>query len=918
LIFTFVITYITIENGLQNFSYIGGLKLKKIFEIYLTDWRNVLKVPTGILLMIALILLPSVYNWVNIYSVWDPYAHTGGIKIAVTSMDKGAQVNDIHINIGEDLIKNLESNTKLGWTFVDSETARDGVNSGEFYASLLIPEDFSQKISEIAHGKVNKPEIQYTVNEKINAIAPKITGSGVSAVTAQINESFVKMVSETILVKLTEVGIEIENNLPTIRKVATGLFDLEKNLPDIENMGDKVLKVAEMLPELNEKAQKIVLLEEKLPELNKAGDVILELEKQWPRIAEAAELVNSLQGKMPELLSIADRAASISEHYNDIDVALAKAIERLQQMDVFITNAEQALLEFERLIDSGQDMTEGLQQFLMNYEEAFQAIPVVVKQNLILLQLASFNAMQIMQQLDNMDIDPKAARESLLSIKEKLELGNKVVGSTLKLLVGLNKYVDSSLLTERIAQLNDIQSKMKQQITMINKVVSLIDRGEEPMKELISELLALSIETNALLTGILDRYDSEMVPLMQKAFAGISKAVQNSESLLGKVDVQILPAIKEMLQHAKTSIDFSLKGMTDLKKDLPSIYSQVEELAVSIQSKLQQFAKTLDNVVPFMNKELPNIEQKLHQAAEFVKNDLEQVEEQIGKASDFVQNRLPNLEKALNRAADLIRSDLPVLESAVHQAANKLRELENEQNFADLARLLKGDITAESDFLSKPVHIKEERLYAIPNYGSAMTPFYIVLSLWVGATLLISLLRVDVEGSEGRYRGYQVYFGRMLFFLTLGILQALIMTLGDLLLLGTYVVDKFWFVIFAMLVSSVFVTITYTLLTVFGNIGKGIAIIFMVFQFSSSGGTFPISTTSAFFQMLNPFMPFTYAISILRETVGGIYTPTVLRDVAALFIILGVCYMVGLLLKKPLSGFTKRSQENAKRTKIIS
>lgn len=892
--------------------------MKGIWNIYLTDWRNVLKVPTGILLMIALAILPSVYNWVNIYSVWDPYAHTGGIKIAVTSLDEGAEINGTAINIGEDLIGNLKNNSKLGWTFVDAETAKNGVNSGEFYASLLIPADFSKKITEIAQGKVNKPEVQYTVNEKINAVAPKITGSGVSAVTAQINESFVKMVSETVLSKLKEVGIEIESNIPTLRKLRNGLFELENSLPEIEKMSGKVIQVAEMMPELKDKAQKIVLLEEKLPELEKAGLVIIELEKQWPHIVEAAQLITGLQQKMPELLAIADRAATISEHSDELDKAISSAISKLEQMDKFITAAQQALPELERLTKGGNEIAEGLQQFLVNHEKAIEAIPAVVKQNLLLLQITSLNIMQTLQQLADLDSDPQAVRESLLNVKEKLEFGSGILESTLKLLEGLNLYLDSPTLADRIDHLNSVINKMNRQAEVIDKLVSAIDRGEKPAQQLLAELIALSAETNQLLNQIVDRYDSEIAPFMKQALDKISKIAESSQKLLGKADTELLPGLKEMIAHAKTSVDFSLKGMRELQENMPDIYAQVENLATSLQTKLQRFAKALDHVAPFMNKELPNIERKLHQAADFIRNDWVKAEEQIGKASEFVQHRLPELEDALNRAAGLIRDDLPVLESSVHQAANKLRELESEQNFADLARVLKGDIAAESEFLAKPVHIKEERLYPIPNYGSAMTPFYIVLSLWVGATLLISLLRVDVEEGKEKYRGYQVYFGRILFFLTIGFLQALIMSLGDLYLLGTYVVNKFWFVIFTMLVSSVFVTITYTLLTVFGNIGKGIAIIFMVFQFSSSGGTFPISTTSPFFQMLNPFMPFTYAISLLRETVGGIYIPTVLRDVAALLIIIGLCYFIGLLLKKPLSGFTKRSQENAKRTKIIS
>lgn len=112
--------------------------------------------------------------------------------------------------------------------------------------------------------------------------------------------------------------------------------------------------------------------------------------------------------------------------------------------------------------------------------------------------------------------------------------------------------------------------------------------------------------------------------------------------------------------------------------------------------------------------------------------------------------------------------------------------------------------------------------------------------------MLISLLKPDPENPDGRYKPYQLYLGRLGTFVTIGLFQALCITLGDFYILEAYVADKVPFVLFAMLVSMVFVTITYTLLSVFGNVGKGIAIIFMVFQFSSSGGTFPISMTAPF------------------------------------------------------------------------
>lgn len=235
--------------------------MRHIWHVYKTDWLHILKVPTGIFLIVAIILLPGVYDWVNVKSVWDPYSNTQGIKIAVTTEDEGATVAGTNVNIGDELVSSLKHNEKLGWTFVDRAEASRGVQTGEYYASLLIPGDFSSKITGIVDGKLERPEVIYTVNEKVNAIAPKITGSGVSAITTQINENFTEAVSEAVLTKLKEAGVEINAQLPTLRKMENGIFTLEKNLPAIQAAGQKVLEVEKAMPEIVKDAQKIVEIE---------------------------------------------------------------------------------------------------------------------------------------------------------------------------------------------------------------------------------------------------------------------------------------------------------------------------------------------------------------------------------------------------------------------------------------------------------------------------------------------------------------------------------------------------------------------------------------------------------------------------------------------------------------------------------
>ena len=174
-----------------------------------------------------------------------------------------------------------------------------------------------------------------------------------------------------------------------------------------------------------------------------------------------------------------------------------------------------------------------------------------------------------------------------------------------------------------------------------------------------------------------------------------------------------------------------------------------------------------------------------------------------------------------------------------------------------------------------------------------MTPFFTTLSLWVGAMLLISLLTVEVENDQ--LKSYQVYFGRLFTFLTIAILQSLIATLGDMYLLHTYVADKPWFVIFGVVNSIIFMVMVYTFVSVFGNVGKALGIVLLVLQISGSGGTFPIQVAPRFFQLINPYLPFTYSISLMREATGGILWDIVQKDVIILSIFLIVSVFLSVL-----------------------
>ncbi|MCA1293073.1 YhgE/Pip domain-containing protein [Paenibacillus sp. alder61] len=891
--------------------------MRNIWHIYKTDWLHILKVPTGIFLIAAIILLPGVYDWVNIKSVWDPYSNTQGIKIAVTSEDQGTTVIGKTINIGDELISSLKQNHKLGWVFVDRAEAARGVQTGKYYASLLIPGDFSSKITGIVEGKLERPQVVYSVNQKVNAIAPKITGSGVSAVTTQINENFTEAVSDAVLTKLKEAGFEINAQLPTLRKMENGIFTLEKNLPQIQNLGQKIIEVDQAMPGIVQEAQKIVEIEQRLPEIDEAAQNILKVQQHWPQIESAASEVLKIQERIPELQKAVGFIQDVDRHFGEVAEVIQAALDQSDKALNIVSAAEQNLGNVSRIAEEGKQLTEGVTRFIASSEEAFQQIGPSIRQNLLLVQQITDAAGDVLERLHNTDLSKLPTPDELDRIASRLGIAVRIVDSMAELLGKINDFLPSHPLGNKVSKLNDLSDKLQLQIRLVGIVSDAMRRNATPPEDVIARLHGLSREISSGISNVLSTYDSVIAPALAEGAAHLKSMLAVSSTALQAAQ-DAIPDVADILATAKNGIMLGRGELTKLQGDLPQIQDKVHDISQILQDKSSTFIQALNTVAPLIRTDLPKVKDKLDEVSNFVKSDLPHAEQQIGKASDFVQHQLPEVQKGVTRVADLVRSDLPELESAIRKAAAKLREVENDNHFAELARLLRGDIEAESAFLASPVQIKENQLYPIPNYGSAMSPFYGVLSLWVGSTLLISLLRAEAENPNGSFRPYQLYLGRLATFLTIGLLQAVCVTLGDIWILGTYVADKIWFVLFAMLVSAVFVTITYTLLSVFGNIGKGIAIIFMVFQFSSSGGTFPISMTPPFFQALNPFMPFTYAISLLRESVGGILWETALKDVVCLCIFIALSLLIALALKRPLSSLTKRSAENAKKTKIIA
>ena len=715
--------------------------MKQIIEIFKSDIKEIFRKVNTWIIIIGLIFLPSMYAWPNILSSWDPYSHTNNIKVAVISEDEGATVEGKNVNLGESLITNLKGNKNLDWQFVSSkQQAENGVKIGDFYASIVIPKSFSSDITSITRGELKKATIEYTVNEKINAISPKITNSGASALANTIGKNFVEVANGVIFEKLHEAGVKFEENLPAIEQVKEKINNLNDNFSNYENS-------------LNELIGKV---------------------------DRGYNVLNTIQGTLPEI----DRAAT-----NSIMLA--------NKTNVTIKNIE----NFNEIM---------LKNINTQLDKVIEISGEVVK---------------VAELIQKKPTNPEETKAKMKALDSRLEAAEKRLDIAKDIFEFLNSLSDQNLFQKQLTKINTMKSDITKLRSLNKKIYSNIDNYDAISTKVKADFLTTAKRVN-----------------------------YNSIDFKKKLNTEVAPLIKRVLTNADTKIRNVSSVISRAQAQIPTINAKISEAEVKIQT---------------------------------------------------VQGKLLKLQ-----------GEMPEIKEKVQKLTGIVNKADGEIDTNALFNLLKVDYKQQAEFFANPVQLKENQLYHIKNYGSAMTPFYTVLSIWVGALLMSSLLTTKVEDEENKYKPYQKYFGRGLLFMIISLLQTLIITLGDMYLLGTQANSPYRFVIYALLISLLFSAIIYTTVCLLGNVGKAVCIILLVLQIGSSGGTFPIQMTSRFFQILYPKVPFTYSIGLLREAVGGVYIPAVNRDMKILLTYLVITLVGGAILVSLKARSAKLSRER-ERSKLF-
>ena len=673
--------------------------------------RDIRKIRTNVIALIVVLgvtVVPCLYAWFNIAASWDPYGNTGNLKVAVASVDEGYTGNliPLQLNLGDQVLSALRENTQLNWVFTTKSKAMKGVKSGEYYAAIVIPDNFSESLLSILSGDIKQPKLDYYINEKKNAIAPKITDTGASTIQQELNDTFTSVAAESISELLSKEAGELsgkvsEENSSLIKAIA----DTRKNLDEYNKVLENFQKTVDKSDEIMASAvsmldQVTVTAESGAKAIEDSGNVL----------ADTRTAVGQFSTEFSNGLSNGETLL------NDTYVSASA------KLGVFETKAGQALTAVDNSLSTASSLLDKNQELL----------------------------------------------------EQLKELNDKIQGHT----------------------------ELGQQISaVIGQKITELENQNASLQELVSSL--------------------------KTGNQGIQNAVTTAKNTRTSLE-KLAKESKDSLQNYRTNLD---------QKILPQLNQSLDSLA-SLSGNL---SAALTGVEPTV--------------------------EQLKTILNQLNDSLKSSASALGQTGDVLTQ----VDESLASVQTDLNALQSSEMYQKLTSLEGLDADSIADFMSSPVSIKSNVLYDVENYGSGMTPFYTNLALWVGGLILVSILKQEVDKDEKvrKFTAGQAYFGRWLLFVAVGLVQGLIVCVGDILLLKVQCVHPVAFVCVGVFCSFVYVNLIYALALTFKHIGKALGVVLVILQIPGSAGTYPIEMTPAFFQRLHPLLPFTYGISAMRECIAG-------------------------------------------------
>ena len=871
------------------------------------EWKAIFKKPTFIIVMIGISLIPALYNIIFLSSMWDPYGQLSDLPVAVVNHDKEASYNGNTMAIGKDMVSNLKENKTLDFHFVDEEEGKKGLEDGDYYMVVTLPSDLSEKAASILTDHPEQMQIDYQTSSGHSFIASKMSDSAMTQLKQNVSTNVTETYTKALFNKMVELKDGMSQAASGSEKLTDGANQLvtgSKTLTtNLHSLADSSLTFSNGTEQFTKGLSSYVSGVEQL-HLG-LGNFNSGLVTYTGAVSQLDTGLGQLASKSPELVGGINQLYTGVEAYTGGVSQLNTGLNQFSSGVSAYTNGVGNLATgANQLSSQSATLRMGVEQLSEGIQQLSSKLDASSGQKDQINQLSS-GLNQLNQAIQNIDVGDTKQLSSVLS--SIVSLSNQMLASaqsekatTLANIQSTAAY--QSLTSEQQAEISaSVSQNSTDSIQSAQSIIALVQGlqgGLENLQNQSSNLSTLKDQAN------------QVLPIASTSLTGLSSGLTEIQ---GAVTSKLVPASQSITSGVKaytTGVDKVSQGASQLSEKNATLTGSLDQLvsgsntlthkSSSLTAGVGQLAEKTPELVSGIEK-LSTGSNQLNQKSQELMAGVDKLQSGSGQLADKSSQLLSGASQLENGANKLADGSGKLAEGGT-KLTSGLEDLQTGvaslgQGLGNASDQLKSESTESqnAEILSNPLNLSKTDNDQVPVNGIAMAPYMISVALFVAA---ISTNMIFAKLPSGRHPESRWAWLKSRAEIN-GIIAVLagILVYGGVHLIGLTANHEMRTFILIILTSLVFMSMVTALTTWNSRIGAFFSLILLLLQLASSAGTYPLALTNNFFRAINPWLPMSYSVSGLRQTIS--MTGNIHHQVIFLAVILALFTGLGMLAYRP-------------------
>ena len=904
-------------------------------EAMFKEWKTIFKKPTFIIVMIGISLIPALYNIIFLSSMWDPYGQVSDLPVAVVNNDKETSYNGNTMAIGKDMVSNLKENKTLDFHFVDEDEGKKGLEDGNYYMVVTLPSDLSEKAASILTNHPEQMQIDYQTSSGHSFIASKMSDSAMTQLKQNVSTNVTETYTKALFDKMVELKDGMSQAASGSEKLTDGANQLvtgsQTLTTNLHSLADSSLTFSNGTEQFTKGLSAYVSGVEQLHlglgtfnsglvtytgAVSKLDSGLGQLSSKSPELVGG---INQLSSKSPELVrginQLSSKSPELVRGINQLYTGVESYTGGVSQLNAGLTQFSSGVSAYtngvgnlatgaNQLSSQSATLRMGMEQLSEGIQQLSSKLDASSEQKDQINQLSS-GLNQLNQVIQNIDVGDTKQLDSVLS--SIVSLSNQMLVSaqsekatTLANIQSTAAY--QSLTSEQQAEISaSVSQNSTDSIQSAQSIIALVQGLQGSLENLqnqSSNLSTLKNQANQVLplvatsltglsSGLTEMQGAVMnklVPASQSITSGVNAytagvdKVSQGASQLSEKNATLTGSLNQLVSGSTTLTQKSSNltaGVSQLVEKTPKLVSGIEKLSTG-SSQLNQKSQEL---IAGVDKLHSGSSQLADKSSQLILG-ASQLESGANKLVDGAGKLAEGGTKLTSGLEDL-QTGVASLGQGLGNASDQLKSASTESQNAEI--------------LSNPLNLSKTDNDQVPVNGIAMAPYMISVALFVAA---ISTNMIFAKLPSGRHPESRWAWLKSRTEIN-GIIAVLagILVYGGVHLIGLTANHEMRTFILIILTSLVFMSMVTTLTTWNSRIGAFFSLILLLLQLASSAGTYPLALTNDFFRAISPWLPMSYSVSGLRQTIS--MTGNIHHQVIFLAVILALFTGLGMLAYRP-------------------